>query len=213
MKILKNRSAQILLLFVTGLICGLAGFQAQKRNEVTSSLAATDNKPAKRIILDLSIPVSEPFSLLKVPSSESADSETLRSVLEDVGAYIDEDKSKSEFQKHQLDSRSNFTRAIQILRAPYNLPITRGEAEQKVLTLHSIRFSQWMNSNICLELLSEIVHNFEDANDTVIYNALLWDLTALAKICARINSKELNHFLTDVQSRQARAQIELALSF
>jgi hypothetical protein len=134
-----------------------------------------------------------------------------RHILSDAEDDLDPRRAQDNFRKSGSDSQQNYAEAHQILRQKYTIPLTRHEAERRVLALHFLGASELFLDEDCLTTLEIQIDHYSRSAEKI-KTALIWDIYGLAQLCARSGGEGVNALAMQTNIREIQAQIKLAVA-
>lgn len=150
-------------------------------------------------------------SPIAMKSDFDADLSRVKTVLGDLEDDTDSERADENFKKSGLDTKENYVHAHTILSAQYRVPVTRADAERRVLALHFLGASNLLSGNDCLRTLETQIAQFSGSNPQV-RKALLWDIYSIAQLCGKSNSDEVEALAKQANFKELGAQMNLALT-
>ena len=134
-----------------------------------------------------------------------------RKILSDVEDDINSERARETFKRSGLENPKNYFHAHEILRQEYRIPLTRHDAERRVLALHFLGATEFLSNDDCMKTLETQI-NLYAKSAIQIQKALIWDIYGIAQLCARSDSEGVESLAAQTNIREIRAQIELAVS-
>lgn len=143
-------------------------------------------------------------------------SETLELFSKDIiniENILDKEKAADLFLKSGWNTSENYTDSVQKIITHYRLPLDRSDVKTRVLALHFLSHSNYLEIDDCASIIENLESQFVSSQEKKIKYALMWDILEIGKICGamdKISIKELTE--QKIKNKTVQAQLNLALN-
>jgi hypothetical protein len=229
------------LIFTSGLIffIALGGYRFWHRNSkskappATATAAATATMPAATSALEktssqmrdskslqpTALPATSPTTVIETETAvvsrglTEADVQILFHGSRQARTHLRFEKSREVFQSSPADTPELLMRSLATLQKPYDHPLSRGQAEAKVMALQALTYSRHARPSDAFDVLETLIRTFNSTDATAgsIRGPTGADLLAVTRLCHSLDESRLRNVAARVAETPAAKTLAMIL--